>query len=386
MTTDPTGWLSTITTSSLHPPREGLLLDLSRRFIDAQRWSNGGPLVVEAEERLAEWHGVDHCVAMSSGFWALVLTAQAIQTGADGSGSEVLMPSLTYRRLADAMNWAGLTPRFVDVDEESLALAPSAVVDAGSEHVGLICAVNPMAGTLDPNPLEGLARSLGVPLLIDSVEAQADFYPDGRRVGGAGSAEVFSCHASKFLNGGEGGYVTTNDAELARRLKRIRSFGYAGPETVVEVGFNAKMSEVQAAWVITALMGVEPQKEYYRAIFSLYQWYLIDVPEIRLRNQESDTSFKNIVVEVREGLGVGAHEVVAFLNAHGAEAREYYAPPLHRKETSYRTITGELPITDKLGHRLMLLPSGSRLSADHVARLSRLLRRFFDGHEGVSAS
>lgn len=378
MTHEPPGWTSTITTSALHPPRLGILREYSQRFLSDARWSNDGPLVTDLENRLASWHEVEHCVAVSSGFWALVLTSRALHERVEPSRNEVLMPSLTYRRLADAMNWVGLTPHFVDVDPRSLAMDIDATAASAGPSVGLICAVNPMAGTLDPGPMSELARSQNTPLVLDSVEAQVDEYPNKRRVGSQGDAEVFSCHSSKFLNGGEGGYVTTNDAALAQQLRIARAFGFEAPDRVVYAGFNAKMSEIQAAWILTALDGVEPQKHYYESIFLLYQWYLGDVPELLLRNTRSDSSFKNIVVEIRADVQVGAEAVVAYLNSHAAQARQYYAPPLHLKPAAYRVITKDLPVTDEISGRLFVLPSGSRLSADHVAKISRLLREFFD--------
>lgn len=356
----------------------GRILELSQRFIDQHQWSNDGPLVREAEELLAQWHGVKHCVAMSSGFWALVLTAQAIRAETMEAKSEVLMPSLTYRRLADAMNWAGWVPRFADIDSVTLALDTIKCRQADLRNVGLVCAVNPVVGTLNPDLVSGLGNELGIPVIFDSVEAQVDQYPDGSRVGSKGKAEIFSCHASKFLNGGEGGYVTTNSDSLAVKLRMARSFGNRSPEDVIGVGFNAKMSEIQAAWVITALEGVGPQMNFYKAIYEIYEWFLRDVPEIRLRNSQNDTSFKNILVEVADETGIGAQQLVHFLNKEGAQARQYYYPPLHNKETSYMTVKQDLETTEAVAPRLLLLPSGSRISVDHIARITRMMRSFFD--------
>jgi len=324
------------------------------------------------------WHDVEHCVALSSGFWALVLTAQALVGPEPREGTEVVLPSLTYRRLADAMNWAGLTPHFLDISEDDLSLDASRVREVPARNIALILGVNPIAGTLDPEPLTAVATEFGVPLLIDSVEAQADTYRSGLRVGGAGNAEIFSCHASKLINGGEGGYVTTNDSALADQLRLSRNFGKSDRGDFVAAGFNAKMSEMQAAWILASLEGVQPQLAYYEAIFELYSWYLRDVPELTLRSKVGQTSFKNIVVETKEEVAHSAHSLVQFLNANGAQARQYYAPPLHERHADYLTVTGPMAVTSRLSTRLLLLPSGSRLSADHVARIARLCRRFYD--------
>lgn len=380
MESSETGWNSTITTSALHPPRLRRLATISESFLNEGRWSNNGPLVQQAEVELASWHDAKYCVVVSSGFWALVLAAKSLKEVHGVSGSEVALPSLTYRRLADAMNWAGFTPRFVDVHPDTLSIDLSSLDSAEAARLGLVCAVNPMAGTLNPDELSAWCSQRGVPLLLDSVEAQADSYGNGIRVGSAGQAEVFSCHASKFLNGGEGGYITSNNADLIEYIREVRAFGFDGPERISRAGVNAKMSELQAAWILGSLEGVDPQKHYYESIFRLYCYYLEDVPELRLRNTALHTSFKNIVVELSPAVNCTSTQVVGFLNDHGAQAREYYAPPLHTVPRDYEVRTNDLPNTEALVSRLFLLPSGSRLSADHVARIARLLRRFFDVH------
>jgi dTDP-4-amino-4,6-dideoxygalactose transaminase len=197
-------------TSSLAQPDFERFLQYSRTFYEAHQFTNNGPLVQQLERRLAEFHQVAHCVTFCSGFWALVL---AIKCLALPGRREIVMPSLTYRRMADVAAWTDLVPHFCEVDPQTLALSAETVRPHLNEQTALILGVHPIMNCCDAAGLEALAEESGIPLFIDAVESVYETYA-GRKVGSFGRAECFSLHASKLLNGFEGGYITTNDAEL----------------------------------------------------------------------------------------------------------------------------------------------------------------------------
>ena len=129
-------------TSNLVRPNIDSFLDYSRLFFDERRFTNGGPTVRLLEKRLAQFHGVKHCVALANGFWTLVIAMKCL---ALPGRREVIMPSLTYRRLADVAAWAGLTPRFCEVDEASLAISPKAAAACINSETALLMGVHPIA-------------------------------------------------------------------------------------------------------------------------------------------------------------------------------------------------------------------------------------------------
>lgn len=359
-------------TSSLYRPDIEKFLEYSKVFYEARQFTNRGPLVQELERRLAEFHGTRHCVSFCSGFWALVLTIRCL---ALPGRTEIVMPSLTYRRMADVAAWAGLTPHFCDVDAQSMALSPETVRPHLNDKTALIMAVHPIVNCCDASGLEALSAETGVPLMFDAVESVYE-YLDGRKVGSFGIAECFSMHASKLLNGFEGGYVTTNDPELANRLMLMRGFGFSGQDNVEELGLNAKLNEVHAAMALAALDELEVLVGDNRARYRSYQVGLKEISGIRLVefDEAEQSGYKIILVELLDDWPLSREQTLKLLNAENILARAYYAPPLHRKRTEYETISGTLPVTESLAERFMLLPCGHLVSEDDINRISLLLR------------
>jgi len=342
----------------------------------ARRYSNNGPAVLLLEERLAAFHEVGYCIAVASGFWALVLAAKALALpGRD----RVVMPSLTYRRMADAMALAGLVPRFCEVDPLSLAATPATVAPLLDDSVGLVLAAHPMVGCCDAWGLERLAANSGVPVLFDSVESPYERL-GGRRTGSFGNAEVFSMHASKLLSAMEGGYITTNDPELARRLRLMRAFGFNGPANVEMLGANAKLNEVHAAFGLACLDGLSQQVPLHKARYEAYQNALSDVPGWRLLAYDAAErpSYRQVVAELGGPWPLTREQTLAALAERGVLARAYYFPALHQRPAAYPCEAAALPVTDDLAGRFVLLPSGSRFGLDDVGRLAQLLLALYD--------
>lgn len=359
-------------TSNLVQPNIEAFLDYSRQFFETGQLTNGGTLVLELEQRLAKFHQVEHCVSFCNGFWGLVL---AIQCLARTGRHEVIMPSLTYRRLADVVAWAGLVPRFCDVDRTTLALSPATVASHISPHTALILGVHPIVNCCDAPGLEDIAAQHELPLLFDSVESVYESI-NGRKVGTFGQAECFSMHASKLINGFEGGYITTNDAELANRLAYRRAFGFTAQDTVSDSGINAKLNEVHAAMALSSLDDIEAQVLRNKIRYRTYQHALKDLSGVRLLtfDETGPCSFKNIVVELTEEWPLDRTKTLALLNAEGILARAYYSPPLHMKKTDYPCITGVLRNTEYLANRFMLMPCGHMVDTDDICAISNLMR------------
>lgn len=360
-------------TSNLVQPDPERFFEYARRSYDAGWLSNNGPAVKLLESRLAALHGTRHCVATCNGLWALVLCIHCLQLP---GRREILMPSLTYRRMADIAAWLNLVPHFCDVDPRTLGLSPDAVREAMSDRVGLVLAAHPIVHMCDIEALETVAKDFGVPLLVDAVEA-AYAELGGRRVGSFGAAECFSMHASKFLNGFEAGYITTNDTELADRLRKMRAFGFYGRDHVEEFGLNAKLNEFHAAMGLAALDDLEDQVERNKARYDAFRTAIAAVPGLSLVEYEETEArtFKNILVRLESDWPLTREQTLKILHAENMLARPYYFPPLHDKPTVYSTITGRMDNTNRLKQLYMLLPSGEFLSTEDMRRVAQFLDR-----------
>jgi dTDP-4-amino-4,6-dideoxygalactose transaminase len=361
-----------ISTSNLVKPSIEVFFKYSKIFHESKRYTNDGALLKLLEIRLAEFHQVHHCITYANGFWALVA---AIKCVALPGKSEVLMPSLTYRRLADVVAWAGLKPRFCEISPENLALDPKDVERNISSDTALILGVHPIVNTCDAPALCHVGQNHSIPVIFDSVESVYETI-NGKKVGTFGEAECFSMHASKLLNGFEGGYVTTNNPELAHQLAILRGFGFFGQYNIEMLGLNAKLSEIHAAMALASLDDLEDQIHRNLARYRTYQKLLTNIPGIRLQafNEHEKTSFKTIVVELVDPWPLSRDMTIKLLNSEGALVRAYYSPPLHSKPMAYAFVPVTLPITDTLAKRFMLLPCGHMVTEQDIKKFVSLLR------------
>jgi dTDP-4-amino-4,6-dideoxygalactose transaminase len=278
------------------------------------------------------------------------------------------MPSLSYRRMADIAAWKNLKPHFCEVEPATLAMSAETVRPCINENTALILGVHPIVNCCDVDGLIAIAKEKNIPLLFDSVESVYESTAGGK-VGGFGNAEIFSLHASKLLNGFEGGYITTKDASLARQLALMRGFGFEGADNiVVSGGVNAKLNEMHAAMALASLDGVEEQVALNRQRYNTYKLLLVTIPGVRLLefDEQYRTGYKNIVVELLYEWPLSRIDTINILNAENILARAYYSPPLHRKPMAYDSVAVDLPLTDRLAERFLNLPCGHFVNNEDI--------------------
>jgi dTDP-4-amino-4,6-dideoxygalactose transaminase len=231
--------------------------------------------------------------------------------------------------------------------------------------------------TCDVDALSDIARRRGLKLLFDSAHAFGCSYR-GRMVGGFGDAEVFSFHATKFINSLEGGAVVTNDAELARKMRLMKNFGFTQYDRVDYVGTNGKMNEMSAA---TGLTNMESMGEFIAANRRNHEHYrreLAGLAGVRfLEYDESERcNYQYVILEVDEEAGLSRDELQQVLWAENVLARRYFYPGCHRVEPyrSYFPHAGlMLPETERLAGRVLALPTGTAVGADEVEKVCRLI-------------
>lgn len=359
-------------TSNLLQPDVEKYLSYSRIFFDAHQFSNNGPVAQMLERRLAAFHDVEHCLVFSSGFWAIAL---AMRNLALEGKDEVIMPSLTYRRMADIAAWVPLKPHYCEVDPVSLAMTPETVAACINDRTALILGTHPIVNCCDTVGLEALGQEHGIPVVFDSVESVFETVEEGR-IGGFGSAECFSLHACKLLNGFGGGYLTTNNGELARTLAASRAFGFSARDYVGLVGgLNAKLNEMHAALALASLDDLDLQVRENQARYHKYRDLLEGHPGIRLLkfDETKQSGFKNIVVELTECWPLPRDVTIRVLNAENVLARAYYAPSLHLKSGHIPHVAGDLSQTERLSEQFLNMPCGQRVDLADISEIISLI-------------
>lgn len=359
-------------TSNLLQPDFSLFMAYSDLFMQAGCYIDDGPAVHLLEERLARFHQARDCITFCSGFWGLALTIRVL---ALAERSEIIMPSLTYRRMPDIATWVGLKPRFCDVEADTLAISAKTVEPHINAETALILAPHPIVNNCDVNGLIALAERLAIPLIFDSVESVYEVTDEGK-VGGLGRAEAFSLHACKLLNGFGGGYVTTSDPELAVKLRSLRHYGLdQNGNMSIAYGMNASLNEMHAAMALASLDDVERQVQRNRERYYTYRRRLAELPGIRLLDfdERMATGYKNIVVELLDEWPLSREQTIRILNAEKILARVYYSPPLHRKTMDSASSSVQLPVTERLAERFMNLPCGHLVSSQDIEQIVDIL-------------
>jgi len=225
-------------------------------------WVTQGPRVAEFEEKFSEYLGCDYSVAVSSCTTALHL---ALLASGIGPGDEVICPSLSFIATANAIAYTGATPIFGDIDLATYNLDPGRLEETISPRTKAILIVHQIGLPAEMNELLAVAVKHGLSVIEDAACAIGSEY-DGKLIGKPlGTMACFSFHPRKILTTGEGGMITTSDAKIAERLRRLRQHAMSlsdvvrhnakqiSSETYDEVGFNFRMTDIQAAIGITQL-------------------------------------------------------------------------------------------------------------------------------------
>jgi dTDP-4-amino-4,6-dideoxygalactose transaminase len=335
--------------------------------------TNDGPLVRELEERLADYLGVPHCVAMANGTIALEVLARALELKGD-----VLVPGFTFIATAHAFSWLGLRPVFCDVDPHTHTID---VLDAEAritKDTAAIAAVHLWGGACDVAALTALGGRLGLPVLYDSAHALGTAV-GARRVGNFGTAEVFSFHATKFFNTFEGGAVTTHDGALAARLRLMRNFGFAGYDNVASEGTNAKLSEVHAAMGVTMLDHIDDLLAANQRSWSRYARALESCAALRMLAAPAGitSNHQYVVCEVAGDAALTRDQLLSVLWAENVRARRYFFPGCHRTEPYARRSTTRLPVTEDLAERVLVLPAGAAIADQQIDAVLELIDAAF---------
>ncbi len=341
-----------------------------RGIFERRFFANHGPLVRELDAAFAEATGVDHAVCVTNGTVALMILAQALELS-----GEVIVPAFTFPATVQALRWAGLEPVFCDVDPQTHMICAATVGPLITPRTRGVMGVHLWGRACDPDGLQALCEDHGLALMFDACHAVACTHR-GAPIGGLGAGEAFSFHATKVLNGGEGGCITTNDAGLAARLRTIRSFHPGETFAQVPTRMNGKMSEAQAALALISLKDLPVNVEANRRRYEQYAAILAEVPGLDLVRYDprEENSFQYVVVEVApEAFGLNRDQLLAALAAENILCRRHFYPAVHRMAPFDRSPL-RLPVTEQLCERLIQLPNGQAMDVQDVTRVGEAIQ------------
>jgi len=350
------------------------LMQRFNQMLDTRWLSNGGPFVREFERRICELVGVKHCVVMCNATVALEIVIRAL-----GLKGEVIVPSFTFVATAHALQWQKITPVFCDIDPDTHTLDPRKVERMITPRTTGILGVHLWGRGCDVEALASIARRRDLRLLFDAAHAFGCTH-NGRMIGGFGDAEVFSFHATKFLNSFEGGAVVTNDDELARKIRLMKNFGFRAYDDVGYIGINGKMSEASAAMGLTSLESMDEFIAVNLVNYHAYREELAGLPGVSLIGYDpaERSSYQYVIAEIDEAqAGLSRDQLMAVLHAERVLARRYFYPGAHRMEP-YRSYFPNadllLPHTRRVGEQVLSLPTGTAVDRETIARVCEIIR------------
>jgi perosamine synthetase len=340
--------------------------------LDAVRsgWvSSSGAYIDRFEAAFAEYCGVAHAVAVSNGTCGLHL---ALACYGIGPGDEVIVPDITFIASANAVAYTGARPVLVDVDPDTLCISASAVERAISPRTKAIMPVHLYGHPADMDPLLDLARKHNLIVIEDAAEAHGAEYKQ-RRAGGLGHCGVFSFFGNKIITTGEGGMLTTNDPEIDRKARMLRSHGMDPSRKYWhnERGFNYRMTNIQAALGVAQMEQIDKFVARREQLLQWYRQFIETSGEVRLNHQANWAKCAHWMVcleadwfdEARRARFMDA------LRSRGIDSRPYFYPissmGLYHAEPT--------PVAARKAVTGINLPTYYELSHDDVERIGGII-------------
>lgn len=335
-----------------------------------------GPEKREFEENYAKYLGVNHCIGVDSGTSALELSLKAMNIG---PGDEVITVPNTFYATAYSIASVGAKPVFVDVDPETMLIDYSQIKDKITKNTKAIMPVHLYGRAVDidkcrfKNPFEQYFKS-EIPIIEDSCQSHGATF-NGKKCGSLGDIAAFSFYPGKNLGCfGDGGAVTTNNDDLATKVRLLHEYGASKKYHHDTLGGNHRLDTIQAAVLNEKLKHLDEQNEERRHIASIYDNELSGIENIITpQNTENKHVYHLYVIQHPK-----RDELQAYLKAQGIDCLLHYPISLHLtgafKYLGYKE--GDFPVSEKLAKNILSLPIYPKMTDEEAYYVCDNIRAF----------
>lgn len=335
--------------------------------------------VIEFEKAAAEYHGVKHALGVGSGTDAILLALDALGVTA---GDEVIVPAFGFIATADVVVRLGATPVFVDIDPATFNIAPGKIEAAITERTKALIPVHLFGQAADMTAIMAIARSRNLPVIEDVAQAMGADH-DGRKLGSIGLFGAFSFYPTKNLGGaGDGGLITTNDDEMARRIRLYRDHGKNAEGVFEVVGYNSRLDGIQAKYLQYKLPDLDDSIQdrienarLYNQLFANSEVETSPIPD------DMSHSFNLYTIKVRD-----RDRLQTFLREKEIQTAVYYpyAMPLTPALSRFGHKPGDFPASEEVARQVISLPVWPGLKRKEIERVAECVNQFLENNVSLT--
>jgi Predicted pyridoxal phosphate-dependent enzyme apparently involved in regulation of cell wall biogenesis len=347
--------------------RERVLAVLRSNYI------NDGDVTEQFAQTIAKLTGAKFGIGVTNGTSAIYLSLMALNIG---YGDEVIVPDITFIATANAVSMTGATPVLVDVVPDTLNISVAAMEAAITSRTKAVVPVHISGRAAEIERIVAIARDRGLAVLEDAAEGFCSRFND-RCLGTFGHAGAFSFSPNKIITTGQGGVIVTNDESIFRRLRELKDQGRpvrgtGGADVHDSIGFNFKLTNLQAAVGLGQLEKLGGRMDRLRRTYSIYCDELTGTKGIRILPFDIEAGEQPQWIDA---LAERRDELDGFLAKNGAGCRRFWFP-LHTQKPYLRN-DADFPNSTGLGNEAIWLPSAFQMADDDVRTVCRLIRQFY---------
>jgi dTDP-4-amino-4,6-dideoxygalactose transaminase len=349
------------------------------------RWLTMGKVTQEFEAAFANYIQTKHAIAVTNATAALHLACLALGIG---PGDEVIVPSLTFVATANAVRYVGAIPVFADITSpDNLNISPAAITSRITSRTRAIIVMHYAGYPCDMDAILSIAKQHGLFVIEDAAHAVGSEL-DGRKLGTFGDIGCFSFFSNKNMTTGEGGMLTTENADLAQKLNRLRSHGmtsltwdrhkgHAWSYDVVDLGYNYRIDEIRAALGLAQLAKIEKNNERRRHLSQIYRdalQELISRVDVPFENHDGKTAAH--IMPILLPKGTNREQFMGLMKEQGIQTSFHY-PPVHTFTAYVSDMKWNLPVTEEVAGREVTLPLYPALTNEDILLIVHAISRAF---------
>jgi len=334
--------------------------------------SSLGEYITKFEQNFAEYIGVKYALTTSNGTAALHLALASLGIR---ERDEVIIPDLTFIATANVVTYTGAKPVMVDIEKDTWCIDPKSIKKAVTPKTKAIIPVHIYGHSVNMNEINKIAKQYNLYVIEDAAEAHGAEYKD-KKVGSIGDIGTFSFYGNKIITTGEGGMITTDSQKIYEKAKFLRDHAMSKNKRYwhTEVGYNYRMTNLQAALGLAQLERIDELILKKRRIFKWYKEHLGDVDGVKLNTEKkwAKNVYWMICLDFERNFGISRDELMVKLKKKGIDTRPFFYPisqmPMYNN-------TGKVnPIAYSISQRGFNLPSGVNLKKGQVIYICQQIK------------